>query len=128
MSNVKRLQYYLEKKAKRKTGYPLATIAYYGEDAFRASKVAVGIIQDEEKEEVTTMRKWYSDVSDVRKDAAILKDILHFLEEQQVKRVLVIDRIIGCPHEEGIDYPNGEKCPQCPYWANRNRWTGALEK
>jgi hypothetical protein len=33
------------------------------------------------------------------------------------------DRIIGCPHEEGIDYPDGQKCPQCPYWASRDRFT-----
>jgi hypothetical protein len=37
------------------------------------------------------------------------------------------DKIIGCPHEEGIDYPDGEQCPVCPYWAGRDRWTGALE-
>ena len=23
-----------------------------------------------------------------------------------------------------IDYPKGEKCPVCPFWADRNRWTG----
>jgi hypothetical protein len=33
---------------------------------------------------------------------------------------------IGCPHEEGKDYPLGENCPQCPYWANRDRWSGKL--
>ena len=24
-------------------------------------------------------------------------------------------RLIGCPHEEGIDYPEGHSCPHCPY-------------
>ena len=24
------------------------------------------------------------------------------------------DGVTGCPHEEGIDYPLGEPCPQCP--------------
>jgi hypothetical protein len=28
------------------------------------------------------------------------------------------------PHEEGIDYPEGKTCPQCPFWASRDRWTG----
>jgi hypothetical protein len=32
-------------------------------------------------------------------------------------------RIIGCPHEEGIDY-EGATCPACPFWAGRDRWTG----
>jgi hypothetical protein len=40
------------------------------------------------------------------------------------KPVVMSDGIIGCPHEEGIDYPDGQVCPQCPYWAHRDRWTG----
>jgi hypothetical protein len=37
-------KYQLEKLANRKTGYPIATIAYYGPDNKMASKVVVGII------------------------------------------------------------------------------------
>jgi hypothetical protein len=37
------------------------------------------------------------------------------------------DRIIGCPHEEGIDYPEGEECPLCPFWKGRDRWSGERE-
>ena len=33
--------------------------------------------------------------------------------------------IIGCPHEEDIDY-QGPVCPKCPFWANRDRWTDPL--
>lgn len=29
--------------------------------------------------------------------------------------------MMGCPQEEGIDYPMGEACPQCPFWAGRER-------
>jgi hypothetical protein len=28
------------------------------------------------------------------------------------------------PHEERIDYPEGEACPQCPFWAGRDRFAG----
>jgi hypothetical protein len=52
--------------------------------------------------------------------------VLQFLESQGAKSVVMTDRIIGCPHEEGIDYPEGEPCPQCPFWANRDRFTGRL--
>jgi hypothetical protein len=38
-----------------------------------------------------------------------------------------VDRIIGCPHEEGIDYPEGTSCPECLYWEGRDRWTGQME-
>ena len=33
----------------------------------------------------------------------------------------MIEEINGCPHEEGVDYPLGEVCPACPFWAHRRR-------
>ena len=45
------------------------------------------------------------------------------LTEARAKSVVMTDRIIGCPHEEGIDY-EGDTCPVCPFWAGRDRWTG----
>jgi len=32
---------------------------------------------------------------------------------------VVTDGIIGCPHEEGIDFPVGEGCPYCPFWRGK---------
>ena len=119
-------RYWLERKAKRKTGYPLATLAYYGPDNTRASKAVIGIRPSTQRDDVTLLQKWWSDTTDIRTDPDLLQQMLTFLEEQQVQRVAMLDRIIGCPHEEGIDYPEGEPCPQCPYWANRDRWTGEL--
>jgi len=119
--------YYLEKKARRKSEeYPVATIAYYGPDNLFASKVVVGIILTEKDEDVSDLKKWISMGVDVRKDKDILQDILQFIQSKSVKRVTMVDRIIGCPHGEGVDYPEGETCPQCPYWKNRDRWTGVL--
>ena len=57
-------------------------VAYYGPDASRATKVAVGIVSGEGRD---------------------------------------VD-----PLEEGVDYPEGQTCPSCPYWANRDRWTGEV--
>ena len=106
-------------------GYPIATVAYYGPDDRFASKVAVGIIL-EENGEVAFLERWFSENQDVRTDPAITGKIFEFIDQHQAKSVAMTDRIIGCPHEEGIDYPLGENCPQCPYWANRDRWTGEL--
>lgn len=117
--------YWIKKKASRKTGYPVGTIAYYGQDNTFASKAVVGIVISE-NDDATELRKWFAETTDVRLDQAINEQILEYLEQRNVQRVAMIDRIIGCPHEEGIDYPDGEACPQCPYWANRDRWTGQL--
>ena len=115
----------LRKKAKRGfRGYPVATIAFYGPDDKRASKVAVGIGQEDGR--VSTLERWFSEEGDVRTDLAVLEAILEFIKLHGAKSVVMTDRIIGCPHEEGVDYPEGQKCPQCPFWATRDRWSGAV--
>lgn len=30
-------------------------------------------------------------------------EIIDFIESNEVKSVVMVDRVIGCPHEEGID-------------------------
>ena len=103
----------LSKKVRRGfRGYPIATIAFYGPDAGHASKVAVGIVMTE-GEEVADLRRWTSVDRDVRRDPAIAASILEFIA--QVRTVVMTDRIIGCPHEEGIDY-EGSVCPRCEFW------------
>jgi hypothetical protein len=119
-------QYWLDKLSQRKTGYPLATIAFYGEDDKVASKVVVGILLAEKDEDVAFMEKWSRTNPDVRFDPEIKAQIVNFLEKHDVHRVVMLDRIIGCPHEEGINYPEGEKCPHCPFWVNRDRWSGEI--
>lgn len=123
MSPQRNPRYWIEKKANRKTGYPAGTIAYYGPDTTFALKVVVGIVVSD-KDEVNELRKWFADTTDVRQDLTVNQEILEYLDQHRVQRVVLVDRIIGCSHEEGVDYPEGEPCPQCPYWAGRDRWTG----
>ena len=126
MSSQHNPRYWIEKKANRKTGYPVGTIAYYGPDNTFASKVVVGIVVSAKDDDVAELRKWFAETADVRRDQAINQQILDFVTEHHVQRVVMVDRLIGCPHEEGVDYPEGDVCPQCPYWAHRDRWTGEL--
>lgn len=106
-------------------GWPIATVAFYGPDTTRASKVAVGIVMGEDEEPVD-MERWHSSEVDVRHDAAMGAEIMQFIKPYGVQSVVMTDRIIGCPHEEGTDYPVGESCPQCPYWHGRDRFTHEL--
>lgn len=116
----------LEKRSRRGfRGYPLATVAFYGPDDRRATKVAVGIVKAEGAE-ADPLQRWLSDETDVRSDTGIARHITEFIEGHGTKSVALADRIIGCPHEEGIDYPQGGVCPRCPFWAHRDRWTGDL--
>ena len=126
MKIKQRKQKELAKRAKRGfRGYPIATIAFYGPSSERASKVAVGIVEHEETEP-EILETWHSEDRDVRHDDEIGHEIVRFIREHQVLSVTIVDRIIGCPHQEGIDYPEGEACPECPYWRGRDRWTGEI--
>ena len=116
----------LEKKARRGfRGYPIATLAFYGPNDELASKVAVGIVAAENTE-AEPLERWFAEDGDVRNDPAIGEQILAFIRQHCAKTVVMSDRIIGCPHEEGTDYPEGEVCPHCPFWAHRDRWSGEV--
>ena len=111
----------LRRKADRGfRGYPVGTVAFYGPDNLRATKVVVGIVHGE-REEVREIEKWISEISDVRYDDTIGHQVLSFIQRHGVKTVVTGPGILGCPHEEGIDYPEGAACPRCPYWAGRER-------
>jgi hypothetical protein len=117
---------WLRKKARQGMhGYPVGTIAFYGPDDRRASKVAASVIRHEGAE--AELRRWFSETGDLRTDTAIISEVAAYLRQHAVHSVAMVDGIIGCPHEEGIDYPTGESCPHCPFWKGRDRWTGEPE-
>ena len=101
---------------------PFATVALYGPDDSRATKLTVGIVPAEDAE-ATELRRWFSEAADIRNDAGVAEEVLAFIDAAGARSIVMTDRIIGCPHEEGIDY-QGPTCPTCPFWAGRDRWTG----
>jgi hypothetical protein len=104
-------------------GYPVAILALYGPTDKLATKVAVSIILTDNNEP-DFLERWFSDGElDVRSDPAIGEQVMAFLKSHAPRSTVVTDRVIGCPHEEGIDYPDGTSCPECPYWAGRDRFT-----
>src|ERR1700757_3058278 len=72
---------------------------------------------------ITALRRWFSEGADIRNDAGVAEEVLAFIDAAGARSVVMTDRIIGCPHEEGIDY-EGPTCPVCPFWVGRDRWTG----
>ena len=112
----------IAKKARKGIkGYPVATIAFYGPTDTVATKLVCGIIKSEGVE-AEPMKKWFSE-RDIRKSEKTLGEVLAFIEENKAKSGGVVEKIIGCPHEEGIDFPENESCPKCSYWKGRDRFT-----
>jgi hypothetical protein len=94
------------------TAYPLATITYSGPSPDNASKIIVGIISA--KDQAPIIREWTGD--GIAEDVESAKEIALFIQENEVARVLTSEWVLSCPHEEGVDYPEGEQCPFCPDW------------
>ncbi|HKU39764.1 MAG TPA: hypothetical protein VJR89_16505 [Polyangiales bacterium] len=113
------LQRLYDKASRGNRGDPVGTVAFYGPDDQRATKVVVGISPNPAAGIVET-RKWFAE-GDLRDDAKVLGEISEFIRVQKVRSLVVTGGIYGCPHEEGIDYPEGAVCEQCPYWRGRDR-------
>lgn len=110
----------VEKAARGYRGDPLGTIALYGPDDQHASKLVVGISPSADVG-ITQTRTFTNADHDVRKDADILSEVLEYLGAQRVKSLVITDGVCGCPHEEGVDYPEGGACQYCEYWRGRAR-------
>ena len=101
---IERARKRLSKRAKKGfRGWPVATVALYGPDHSTATKLTVGIVPADAA--ATDLRRWFSkDQTDIRDDFRVAEEVLAFITEAGAKSVAMTDRIIGCPHEEGIDY------------------------
>jgi len=47
------------------------------------------------------------------------EEIKAFFRKHKVKSTVMTDGNMGCPHEEGEDFPVGEDCPFCPFWKGK---------
>ncbi len=123
---VQRAREWLARKSRNpRNAYPMATVVYYGPTDRLASKVVAAVVRGE-TDESAPLERWLINTGDIRQDSAVLLDLVTWLKRYAVQQVFVTPRIAGCPHEEGIDYPEGQPCPQCPFWANRVRFIDEL--
>jgi len=102
-------------------GYPGATLAFYGPDDKKASKAVLGIILSKDSE--VQLHKWFreSPDADLRYDIKLQNAWIEIIRREGVQSLAMLEEINGCPHEEGVDYPLGQVCTACPFWAQRRR-------
>ena len=107
------------REPRRSSLYPIATLAFYGPDDTQASKVVLGIQPDADND--FELHKWFRDSpeADLRYDVKLQNTWIEIIRREGVRSLAMMEEIFGCPHEEGIDYPVGEVCPECPFWADR---------
>jgi hypothetical protein len=102
--------------------YPIGTVIAYGPDNTRATKLVAAVFKRPGRG-ADELHRWFVQGGDIRHDPGISAEVAEFFKQRGVKATTTYDRIVGCPHEEGIDYPMGRKCPHCPFWANIDRFT-----
>lgn len=102
-------------KAKRHGKFPVGTVAYYGPDDRTTTKIVAGVILFDGAPPI--LERFIGE--DAVGDPQISGQVKAFFAEHGVKSVVVTDGTLGCPHEEGIDFPLGRDCPVCPFWAGK---------
>ena len=95
--------------------FPIGTVALYGPDDKTTTKIVAGVILEDNAEAI--LERWVA--TNIMENPKVQKQIKEFFAKHGVKSVAASDRNMGCPHEEGEDFPVGGDCPFCPYWKGR---------
>jgi hypothetical protein len=95
--------------------FPVGTIALYGPDDKRTTKIAAAVIKWEGANPI--LKRWVG--SNVKDNAKVRGEIQEFFKKYGVHSVVASDGNMGCPHEEGKDFPTGGDCPLCPFWKGK---------
>ena len=57
--------------------------------------------------------------TNVKNNPKAKRQVQQFFEKHGVRSVVAGEGNIGCPHEEGPDFPTGGDCPFCPFWKGK---------
>ena len=95
--------------------YPIGTVALYGPDDKTTTKIAAGVILHDGAEPI--LRRWVA--TDVTTNPKVQQEMKDFFLRHGVRQVAMSQGNMGCPHEEGEDFPVGEDCPFCPFWRGK---------
>jgi hypothetical protein len=90
--------------------YPIGTVAIK-----TTTKLAAGVILHDGAEPI--LRRWVA--TDVTTNAKVQQEMKDFFLQHGVKQVAMSQGNMGCPHEEGEDFPHGGDCPFCPFWKGK---------
>ena len=90
-------------------------MALYGPNDKVTTKIVAGVIKREGADPI--LERWMG--TNITNDAKVQQQMKDFFHKHGVKSVIATDRNMGCPHEEGEDFPLGGDCPFCPFWKGK---------
>jgi hypothetical protein len=106
----------------KKTGaerYPAGTLALYGPNDKITTKIVAGYLAKEDAEPI--IERFVG--AHIKDDPKVVEKIKAFFAEHKVSQIVISDGNMGCPHEQPDDFPIGEDCPFCPWWAGKQGLT-----
>ena len=74
--------------------------------------------------ETDPLERWHSTEPEVPFDQELCGSILEFIAVNYVKSIAMSPGILGCPQEEGVDYPMRQKRQACPKLGKRRSLDG----
>ena len=92
------------RKRKKPPQYAIGIVAMYGPDDKTTTKIAAGVILHDGAEPI--MQRWVA--TDVTTNPKVQQELKDFFLQHGVKQVAMTEGNMGCPHEEGEDFPHGE--------------------
>ena len=98
-----------------KPTFPIGTVALYGPDDTTTTKIVAGVIAWEGADPM--LERWMG--TNIKDSLKVRQQIQEFFQKHGVRSVVATAANIGCPHEEGEDFPDGEDCPFCPFWKGK---------
>jgi hypothetical protein len=104
-----------KKRQQEQPRFPIGTVALYGPDDKTTTKIAAAVILHEGGEPI--LKRWVG--TNVTTNPKVQKEIQEFFQQYGVQSVAMSEGNMGCPHEEGEDFPLGEDCPFCPFWRGK---------
>jgi len=63
------------------------------------------------------IKRWVA--TDVTTNSKVQQELKEFFLQHGVKQVAMSDGNMGCPHEEGLDFPHNEDYPFWPFWKGK---------
>jgi hypothetical protein len=89
--------------------YPIGTVAHYGPDDKTTTKIAAGVFTSLNAKPI--VERWVA--TDIMTNPKIQREMIGFFQMHGVKSVAASSGNMGCPHEEGEDFP------YCSFWAGK---------
>lgn len=115
MNHANKILMQLRSVIRQKSNYPIGVLAYFGPDDKTITKVVAIVLRSPNTEPI--LRSWNG--PEVSKSRETASRIGKFFRRYNATDVVMTESVVGCPHEEGVDFPAGEPCPYCPYWEEK---------